>query len=128
MARAPGNHTEDASPLTGYTSSTEPKKYTNVVCMEPYVIRTEGGPHPGQRLIDGSKDWMTWPPPDILNDDGGHYEKVSQSGLPPMDPQTDRVIRGAMYTWVPDQPDDWVVGQEVEHELLARELVRGKHG
>ncbi|MEK9207974.1 MAG: hypothetical protein AAB922_05800 [Patescibacteria group bacterium] len=40
-----------------------------------------------------------WPLPDRLDSDGGWFQKVSESQLPPgLSP---RVMRGAVYLWVP---------------------------
>jgi hypothetical protein len=66
---------------------------------ENFLIRTDGGPHPGTRVADPSV--MSWPPPDSLPDDGGRYVKVSQSELPTLPPGS-RVMRGARYEWQPD--------------------------
>jgi hypothetical protein len=123
-----GNHTEDVSRQTGYAHWTEQETYTNVVCMERFLVRTEGGPQQGTFYTDETK--LPWPLPDILTvDDGtGHYQKVRQSDLPPQAPDS-MVMRGAEYKWVPDVPgevvdassagaasvddDEWVVGQEI---------------
>ena len=64
---------------------------------EKLAIHTEGGPHPGDRV----SDVWSWPLPDILHDEGGHYAKVSESALPSQ-PETGHVMRGARYVWEPD--------------------------
>ena len=68
-----------------------------------YLLRTVGGPHPGDRTLpldwehpDGKKGW---PLPDTLPvDDSGYYKKVAESNLP--DDSFDMVARGAQYEWV----------------------------
>lgn len=106
--------------------------------MERFTIRTEGGPSPGTFF----PTLASWPLPDILTVDtpeAGHYQKVAESAYPPQDPDTQpRVLRGAVYRWVPDvqgealdassdgydgagltpeqqedADDEWVVGQEI---------------
>lgn len=62
------------------------------VTAEPFLIRTVGGPHPGDRTAP--PHWP-WPLPDRLPDTGGHYHKVGESQLPPIK----GVIRGAEYRW-----------------------------
>jgi hypothetical protein len=91
--------------------------------MEQFTVRTVGGPNPGTYVTNDIV--LGWPLPDILvvdekNEAGGHYQKVSESQMPPMS-ETDHVIRGAQYEWVEDEPpvnlgtqDDWVVGSEIE--------------
>jgi hypothetical protein len=64
---------------------------------EPFLLRTKGGPHPGDRLAE---DW-SWPLPEALSDTGGRYIKVSESLLPPQ-PEGSNAIRGAVYEWEPD--------------------------
>jgi hypothetical protein len=66
--------------------------------METFLVRTEGGPHPGTRMADEA-EWP-WPLPDQLNDEGGRYVKISESDLPPQ-PEESRVLRGARYRWEP---------------------------
>jgi hypothetical protein len=68
--------------------------------MEQFTLRTAGGPHAGTYLTDDTQ--TPWPLPDILVDDGGHYQKVSESSLPPIESDDAHMIRGAMYNWVPD--------------------------
>jgi hypothetical protein len=63
--------------------------------LESFLVRTEGGPRPGQRVIDG---WA-WPLPELLLTEGGQYVKASESNL---EPQADsHVMRGAEYRWQP---------------------------
>jgi hypothetical protein len=71
---------------------------------EQFLMRTEGGPFPGDRIVD-SRDWV-WPLPLFLDVPGefegseGRYVKVSESAL--SDEQmalTTHVIRGARYEW-----------------------------
>jgi hypothetical protein len=95
--------------------------------MEQFTVHTRGGPKPGDYVTNDVV--MAWPLPDVMvvdetaeTESGGHYQKVSESDLPAQEPGS-LLVRGAMYEWVPDQ-EDWVVGQEVEHELLARKLVK----
>lgn len=57
-----------------------------------YLIRTTGGPHPGDRQHPGP-----WPLPDRLEDEGGFYRKVGESQLTEDHPH---VMRGAQYEWV----------------------------
>jgi len=61
---------------------------------EQYLVRTVGGPHPGDRVSQGP-----WPLPDSLPDEGGQYVKVSESQLPP--DLSPHVMRGAQYHWEP---------------------------
>lgn len=69
--------------------------------MEEIAIRLvrDGESHTG--IIIGP-----WPLPDtvlVQMEDGepdGFYHKVSESGLPPMDPDS-HVIRGATFEWAP---------------------------
>jgi hypothetical protein len=60
-----------------------------------YIMRTVGGPFPGDRVHPGP-----WPLPDVLPDpeDRGEYRKVAESQLPEDLPG---LIRGAQYEWVP---------------------------
>lgn len=67
---------------------------------ERFLIRTLGGPHPGTRVTPDCDRW-SWPLPDDLNDDGGHYRKIRESDLPPM-PEDGYVVRGAEYEWMPE--------------------------
>lgn len=69
--------------------------------MESFLIRTAGGPHPGDRVA--REDEMSWPLPEILGDTGGRYVKVSESKLPPQE-EGSHVMRGAQYEWESD-PD-----------------------
>lgn len=62
-----------------------------------YVIRTNGGPHPGTRSHPGP-----WPLPDRLEDEGGHYAKTSESQLPPEMDEHPNIMRGAEYEWRAD--------------------------
>ncbi len=70
---------------------------------ERYIVRTTGGPFPGDRVAD--TDWHEWPPPDHLDvpsPGGGRYHKISESGLPPASTGAlPGVVRGAEYEWVP---------------------------
>jgi len=61
---------------------------------EVILIRTVGGPFPGDRQGHG------WPPPETLPDPEGRgeYVKVRQSALPM---PVKHVIRGAEYAWRP---------------------------
>jgi hypothetical protein len=65
-----------------------------------YLIRTEGGPHPGTRVTDTERDLFTWPLPEALADEGGQYIKISESRMPE-DAESDNLMRGAVYKWVP---------------------------
>lgn len=70
--------------------------------MTNVVIRFSGGPFNGDCIFeDDSFPWTHgWPPPEELSDgEGGVYERVSYSILPPTDPVNDYVIRGAAYLW-----------------------------
>jgi hypothetical protein len=64
---------------------------------EPFFIKTEGGPHPGVRIIDEAQ--YSWPLPGILGDAGGAYIKVSESEAPPQEPGS-RLVRSARYRWL----------------------------
>ena len=44
---------------------------------EIFLIRLMGGPHPGDQEL-ASEDFE-WPLPNLLQDDGGYYIKVSES-------------------------------------------------
>lgn len=63
---------------------------------EPLLVRTVGGPHPGQKLTD--IDQSGWPLPGLLPDVGGKYVKVAESNLPPQE-EGSHLMRGAMYRW-----------------------------
>jgi hypothetical protein len=82
---------------------------------EPFLIRTNGGPTPGQRIVYDGDDGYTWPlplwlqvriNPDTVVDGAtlthwatlGHYVKTNESTL---DAQTaeSHVVRGAEYEW-----------------------------
>ena len=64
---------------------------------EVVMMRTDGGPHPGDRLVDTGV--LPWPLPDALPDEGGQYVKVSESQIPHEIPG---VLRGAQYRWEPE--------------------------
>lgn len=70
---------------------------------ETFLIRTKGGPHPGDRYCKEGDEWgfgvVAWPLPEKLPDHTGYYRKVSESQLPPQAPDS-RVKRGAQYEWV----------------------------
>jgi hypothetical protein len=63
---------------------------------EAFLIRTVGGPFPGDRICEG---W-SWPLPETLDDpeQRGIYRKVSESDLPPQAANS-HVMRGAQYEW-----------------------------
>lgn len=63
---------------------------------EIFLIKTEGGPHPGTRITDETQ--YPWPLPGILGDTGGAYVKVSESNAAPQEPGS-RLVRGALYQW-----------------------------
>jgi hypothetical protein len=67
---------------------------------ETFFIRTEGGPHPGTRVVDS--DQFPWPLPGILNDSGGKYIKMSESNLEPQEKDSP-VKRSARYEWRTDE-------------------------
>lgn len=96
--------------------------------MEQFVLRTLGGPEPG---IYSSDDTVTsWPLPEMLEAPGGHYQKVRESSMPPLEGDRGKhLVRGAEYEWVADvvgevvdqsaqveqeeaAGEEWVVGQE----------------
>jgi hypothetical protein len=66
---------------------------------EEFLIRTNGGPKPGTRVVP--EDVYPWPLPEVLAIPGepGYYKKKSESQLPPM-PADSRVLRGAEYEWI----------------------------
>lgn len=69
--------------------------------MSDYLLRMNGGPHPGDRIV--SSVLMPWPPADEMPDEGGRYVKTSQSQI--TDDQAETltfVLRGADYAWRPD--------------------------
>lgn len=74
---------------------------------ERFLIRTEGGPRPGTRIVDQETSPWTWPLPDLIPDYHGHYHKTSESQLPPQR-RDSHVLRGATYTWQPatDEPQE----------------------
>lgn len=66
---------------------------------EIFLIRTEGGPHPGDRVANTPGGvQMDWPLPGELPDEGGRYVKITESILPPQAPDSP-VKRGATYRW-----------------------------
>jgi hypothetical protein len=67
---------------------------------ETFFIRTEGGPHPGTRIVDETQ--YPWPLPGILGDAGGAYVKVSESDAPPQE-EGSRLVRSARYRWFTKQ-------------------------
>lgn len=68
---------------------------------EQVLLRMTGGPHPGDRF--GDADVLGgWPLPDVLDDEGGAYVKVSESQLPEAPPPGVPLRRGATYKWQPD--------------------------
>jgi hypothetical protein len=67
---------------------------------ETFIIRTEGGPHPGDRVVES--DQYPWPLPGVLSDSGGKYVKVSQSDAEPQE-EGSRFIRSARYQWRTDE-------------------------
>jgi hypothetical protein len=71
---------------------------TNEDEPETFLIRTSGGPIPGTSEARGT----TWPLPDVLPYPGGEYRKTGESLLPPDLPH---VLRGAIYTWHPDDQE-----------------------
>lgn len=71
----------------------------------PFMIKTEGGPHPGVRFCDNLEAWgLEWPFPEILPGEftGGKYVKISESQLPPEAAEHPNVGVGALYEWRPD--------------------------
>lgn len=66
---------------------------------ERFIIRTEGGPHPGDRVVDDGQ--YQWPLPGTLGAQGGRYFKVSESDDPPQE-EGSRFIRSACYQWFTD--------------------------
>lgn len=68
--------------------------------VESFLIRTVGGPHPGQRIAPSTE--MAWPLPNELPDEGGRYVKRTESQLPPQ-AHDSHVIRGAEYFWEGDE-------------------------
>ena len=64
------------------------------MAQETFVIRTHGGPYPGNYMAPGP-----WPLPEELPATGGHYVKVRESQLPK---GSEHVLRGAEYEWRPD--------------------------
>lgn len=63
---------------------------------ERFFIKTEGGPHPGTRVVDETQ--YPWPLPGILGGEGGAYVKVSESSAPPQE-EGSRLVRSAYYQW-----------------------------
>jgi hypothetical protein len=73
---------------------------------ELFLIRAEGGPAAGTRVVD-DPTWE-WPLPDTLDGppgSSGRYVKVSESQLDPQ-PRESHVIRGALYEWQPAEVTD----------------------
>lgn len=68
---------------------------------EFWLLETKGGPHPGTRTVPIDTEVWSWPLPDMLSDEGGHYTKVNESQLP--DDSSPFVARGASYEWVPEE-------------------------
>jgi hypothetical protein len=64
---------------------------------EQFIIVTDGGPHPGERVVDETQ--YPWPLPGILKDAGGAYFKVSESQAPPQE-EGSRLVRSALYRWL----------------------------
>jgi hypothetical protein len=67
---------------------------------EPLVIRTVGGPSPGDRITD--IDQSGWPLPGMLSGAGGVYFKVAESDAPPQE-EGSRLMRSALYHWMSDK-------------------------
>lgn len=69
---------------------------------EPFLVRTNGGPAEGQRVVRDGDVYggllFTWPLPNFLSDRGGRYRKVGESRLAPQT-QGSHVVRGAEYEW-----------------------------
>jgi len=65
--------------------------------VEAFLIKTEGGPHPGTMVVDS--DHFPWPPPGFISDVGGKYIKVSESPDPPSELGRMRTARVATYQW-----------------------------
>jgi hypothetical protein len=85
--------------------------------MEQFVIRTTGGPEPGLYFSDDSV--TTWPLPEMLVAPGGHYQKVRESALPPLEgASAAHLVRGAEYEWVPD-----VVGLQADQSILPGTII-----
>jgi hypothetical protein len=64
---------------------------------EKFLIDTDGGPHPGVRIVDETQ--YPWPLPGILGAEGGGYVKVSESSAPPQE-EGSHFVRGARYRWL----------------------------
>jgi hypothetical protein len=72
---------------------------------EQFLIRTVGGPAPGDRFV--SSDYIDWPLPDVLTVSTGKYVKLSESQLPVLEGEAaEHLIRGAQYYWTPNDPED----------------------
>lgn len=68
---------------------------------EPFLIRTNGGPASGTRVVRDGELGMHWPLPSLLGGDStGQYAKVGESELPPQT-EDSHVVRGAEYDWHP---------------------------
>lgn len=66
---------------------------------ETFIITTDGGPHPGDRIVDETQ--YPWPLPGILKDAGGAYFKIAESQAPPQE-EGSRLVRAAFYQWLTD--------------------------
>jgi hypothetical protein len=71
-----------------------------VTVAEPFFIRAEGGPRPGDFAVDETQ--YPWPLPGILRGEGGAYFKVSESKAPPQE-EGSRLVRSALYQWVTNE-------------------------
>jgi hypothetical protein len=83
------------------SADTQPVEVPVQPTNELFLIRAEGGPAAGTRVVD-DPSWA-WPLPETLDAPpgwAGRYVKVSESQLDPQ-PRDSRVIRGAMYEWQP---------------------------
>lgn len=69
---------------------------------EVFLIRMNGGPHPGTRWIsEGDESYgfdPKWPLPETFIDEDGHYVKTNENQLPAL-LDAANVVRGAEYEW-----------------------------
>ena len=77
--------------------------------LETFLIRTTGGPLPGDRMVSSAA--YTWPLPDVLpfippldSTMRGSYVKTNESQLPPQAPDSP-IMRGAQYEWRPAEEE-----------------------
>ncbi len=72
---------------------------------EIVLIRTTGGPVPGNRFVTlDQPEIMCWPPPEVLPNPGGFgygiYKRIRMSDLPSEVCTHPNITRGAEYVWV----------------------------